>query len=101
MDKKVYESSAFCFMRIYVNEVYPVWRFLEILQNQLIKRFEKGKEVSFEKLVKSASMYRLARLSANAVCEFEEITPNREDKKEFRIWLTNTLIRDCKAVARS
>ena len=44
-------------------------------------------------------MYNLARLSANAVHEYEDATPTRQDKKEFRIWLTNTLIQDCKAVA--
>lgn len=99
MKKEVYESRALSLMRIYVNNVYSVYRFLEVLENQVIKRFKTGKEVSFDHLVKCSSMYNLARLSANAVHEYEDATPTRQDKKEFRIWLTNTLIQDCKAVA--
>lgn len=99
MTETTFESLDFHRMRIYVNNVTSVYLVLEKLQNQIVKRYEKGKEVTFEHLVKCSTMYLLARMAANAVRDYDHSTPTIEDKREFRKWLSLTLIDDCKYLA--
>ena len=79
-------------MRIYVNNDYNIYRVFEWLVNCVTKRANKGQEVSPERLLNSSAVYKIARMAANAVYEYDGEKPTREEKKELRQWLTEYVI---------
>lgn len=79
-------------MRIYVNDVRNIYLVFEWLVNCVTKRVNKGLEVSAERLLKSSTVYQIARMAANAVYEYDGEKPTREEKKELRLWLAEYVI---------
>lgn len=79
-------------MQIYVNNVYNIYLVFEWLVNCVTKRVNKGLEVSPERLLKSSTVYQIARMAAAAVYEYDGEKPTREEKKELRQWLTDYVI---------
>lgn len=79
-------------MRIYVNNDYNIYLVFEWLVNCVTKRVNKGLEFSAERLLKSSAVYKIARMAAAAVQEYDGEKPTREEKKELRKWLTEYVI---------